>query len=353
MKKFFYYPLYFYLLFGLFACSQEEPASETKTAEVTGTAKEQAPTPAQAPAPTAQEAPALQPAVPVTANPDHEAMLASDDPQLAGNKRLVYDMWRTLIEGRDVEAARQYFDENYIQHNPIADTGYAGLAAYITSRGEPQALQDQVQRPLVAIVAERDLVAMAWVDERERPDTEGETYTTTAFDMFRIKDGKIMEHWDHGILPEGMTPRNYVPPAVNPDYESSLANEDPQLAANKRLVYDMWRILLDAQQVEEAPKYLSKGYIQHNPFANTGLDGFLTFFRQIAKPKPVAPTLANFIDIVAEGDKVVLATKRDYLDSSGQPYATTWFDMWVVKDGLLVEHWDTARFGLPKRAPAE
>lgn len=351
MKKPLIYSLYFCLLACLISCTQQEPAGEAKNAKVTTPTREQAPAPK--PKAVAETAPALQPAVPVTANPDHEAMLASTDPQLAANKRLCYDMWRTLVDGRDVEAARQYFDQNYIQHNPIADTGYAGLAAYISGLGEPQAIPDRIQRPLVAILAERDLVAMAWVDQQDRPNAPGETYTTTIFNMYRIKDGKIVEHWDHGTLPEGMTPRNYVPPTVNPDYESSLASGDPQLAANKRLVYDMWRTLLDAQQVEEAPKYLSKGYIQHNPFANTGLDGFLTFFRKIAKPKPVAPTMANFIDTVAEGDKVILATLRRYLDSSGKPYATTWFDMWVVKDGLLVEHWDTARFGLPKRAPAE
>ena len=351
MKKLFLYPLYYCLLTGLISCSQQESAKETSTGKAASPAMEQASAPESA-AP-AEAAPAPQPAVPVTENPDHDAMLASADAQLAANKRLCYDMWRTLVDARDVEAAKKYLDDIYIQHNPIADTGLAGVLAYFSSLGEPMPIPDRVQRPLVAIVAERDLVAMVWVDERERPNAPGETYTTTWFDMYRIKDGKIVEHWDHGTLPEGMTPRNYVPTEVNPDHENSLASDDPQLAANKRLVYDMWRTLLDAQQVEEAPKYLSEGYIQHNPFANTGLDGFMSFFRQIAQPKPVLPTMANFIDIVAEDDKVVLATVRDYLDSNGQPYTTTWFDMWIVEDGLLVEHWDTARFGLPKRPSAE
>ena len=300
---------------------------------------------------TTQAAPALQPAVPVIGDPDHEAMLASDDPQLAANKRAAYDMWRTLVDGRDVEASKKYIDENYIQHNPIADTGFAGLKAYFTSLGPPQKIPDRIQRPLVAILAERNLVAMAWVDLHEPANTR--PYTTTIFNMYRFKDGKIVEHWDHGTLPEGMSPHNYVPPAINPDYETALASSDPQLAANKRLVYDMWRTVLDAQQVDKAPNYLAKGYIQHDPLANTGLDGFLTFFRPIARPKPVQPAVANFINIVAEGDKVIMATLVKYLDSSGRPYTTTWFDMWRVKDGLLVEHWDTGSFELPQRAPAE
>jgi predicted SnoaL-like aldol condensation-catalyzing enzyme len=280
---------------------------------------------------------------PVTENPDHEAMLKSNDPQLAANKRLVYDMWRTLVDAHDVEAAKQYLDTNYIQHNPIADTGLDGVLAYFSSLGDPLKIPDRVQKPIVAIVAERDLVAYAWVDELENPNAKGQTYTTTWFDMYRIKNGLITEHWDPGTLPEGMTPRAYVPTKVNPDYESSLASKDPKLAANKRLVYDMWRTLLDAQQIDEAPKYLDKGYIQHNPMAATGLDGFMSFFKRFAQPKPVQPQMANFIDIIAEGDKVVLATLKQYNDSEGKPYTTTWFDMWIVKDGLLMEHWDTQR----------
>ena len=280
---------------------------------------------------------------PVTPNPDHAAMLKSNNPQLAANKRLVYDMWRTLVDARDVKAAKKYLDKNYIQHNPIADTGLDGVLAYFSSLGDPLKIPDRVQRPIVAIVAERDLVAYAWVDEQENPNAKGQTYTTTWFDMYRIKDGIITEHWDHGTLPQGMTPRAYVAPEENPDHEKSLASKDPKLAANKRLVYDMWRTLLDAQQVEEAPKYLHKNYIQHNPLAATGLDGFMGFFRKIAKPKPLQPKLAGFIEIIAEGDKVVLATLKKYDDAKAKPYSTTWFDMWTVKDGLLTEHWDTQR----------
>jgi predicted SnoaL-like aldol condensation-catalyzing enzyme len=41
-------------------------------------------------------------------------------------------------------------------------------------------------------VAEGDLVAQ---EERPHPDT-GETYYVAWFDMFRMQDGRIIEHWD-------------------------------------------------------------------------------------------------------------------------------------------------------------
>jgi predicted SnoaL-like aldol condensation-catalyzing enzyme len=281
---------------------------------------------------------ALSPALPVVENPDHAALLASDVPALAANKRLVYDMWRTLIEARDTAAAEQYFAEDYIQHNPNADTGRAGVLAFFASQGAPLAIEDRVQTPLVSIVAEGDYVALVQVDAR----TEPRAYTTTWFDLFRIEDGVIAEHWDHGRLPADGTPSGYVPPVEHPDQQAALASDDAALASNKQLVHDMWRTLLDAQQVEEAPRYLAEGYVQHNPQANTGLQGFLAFFRQFAQPQPVQPGVRNFIQMIAEDDLVVLATVRTYDDATGTPYTTTWFDMFRVGDGKLVEHWDTA-----------
>ena len=43
--------------------------------------------------------------VPVTANADHEAMLRHADPQLAKNKRLVYDFWREVFEAANMDLA--------------------------------------------------------------------------------------------------------------------------------------------------------------------------------------------------------------------------------------------------------
>ena len=291
------------------------------------------------PAPAAGE---LQPALPVVENPDHEQLLVSAQPALASNKRRVYDMWRTLIEARDTQAAEQYFAPSYIQHNPNADTGRDGVLAYFSSLGAPLPVQERVQAKLVAIVAEGEFVAVARVDERDQP----RAYTTTWFDLFRFEGGLIAEHWDPAVLPAGGTPRGYVPPAQNPDQAGSLASSDPALASNKQLVYDMWRTLLDAQQVEQAPQFLADGYIQHNPQANTGLQGFLAFFRQFAQPKPVQPSVANFIQMIAEGDLVVLATVRSYTNGAA-PYTSTWFDMFRVSDSKLVEHWDTGTLPVP------
>jgi len=40
------------------------------------------------------------------------------------------------------------------------------------------------------------LVILSFVNELEDPNDKNSKYTTTWFDMFRIQDGKIAEHWD-------------------------------------------------------------------------------------------------------------------------------------------------------------
>ena len=127
------------------------------------------------------------------------AMLESKDPQLAANKRLVWNMWREFLQGGDIDAADKYLAPEYHQHNPNAVTGLEGVKAYFRAAGmqktEPK---DYIDR-LVAMTAERDLVTLALV--REGKDSDGNAYTTTWFDMFRVRDGKIVEHWDTATKP--------------------------------------------------------------------------------------------------------------------------------------------------------
>lgn len=134
--------------------------------------------------------------LPVTANPDHKAMLASKDPKLAANKKLVYDFWREVFEAGHMELAPQYMTESYIQHNPSVATGRKAFVDFFSQFKKPQTIVDNVAAPLVSITAEGNLVTLAFVSEHKDPKDPTKTYTTTWFDMFRIENGKIAEHWD-------------------------------------------------------------------------------------------------------------------------------------------------------------
>jgi predicted SnoaL-like aldol condensation-catalyzing enzyme len=137
--------------------------------------------------------------VPVQANPDQERMLASADARVAANKRLVYDFWREVFEGHHLEFADKYMAEGYIQHNPNVPTGRAGFLTFFGRFAKPKTIENRIVAPVVSILGEGDMVVLAFARENPDPKNPGQKYSTTWFDMFRIENGKIAEHWDPAV----------------------------------------------------------------------------------------------------------------------------------------------------------
>jgi predicted SnoaL-like aldol condensation-catalyzing enzyme len=132
-----------------------------------------------------------------------------------------------------------------------------------------------------------------------------------------------------------------LPVEVHARQHELLASRDATLAANKKLVFDFWRVVLAAHHVDRAPEFLAESYIQHNPNVATGRAAFMEFFGQLPR-EPVKETIDDLVSLVAEGDLVVVALRRELPDLAreGQTYTTTWFDMFRVAEGQIVEHWD-------------
>jgi predicted SnoaL-like aldol condensation-catalyzing enzyme len=139
--------------------------------------------------------------VPVAPNPDHETMLRSSDPLLAKNKRFVYDFWREVFEAAHMDLALVYMAEGYVQHNPRIATGREAFINFFNKVRKPAPIEPKVKAPLVAMMAEGDLVVMVFAREYPEPQDQLKKYTTSWFDMFRIVDGKIAEHWDPAVKP--------------------------------------------------------------------------------------------------------------------------------------------------------
>src|SRR5499426_2477425 len=69
-----------------------------------------------------------------------------------------------------------------------------------------------------------------------------------------------------------------APVTGHADPESLFTSKDPKLHANKQVVLHIMRDLLEAGHWSDAPKYLTKEYIQHNPNVASGLDPVMKFF---------------------------------------------------------------------------
>jgi predicted SnoaL-like aldol condensation-catalyzing enzyme len=135
---------------------------------------------------------------PVTGAPDAEALFTSKDPKLHANKQVAYKIIKELLECGHWERADQYLTERYIQHNPLAADGRAAVVKFFTEvlKQKPTPIPEKMRTKIVSVVAEGDLVTVAYVREAKDPKDPSKTYTTTWFDQWRFKDGKADEHWD-------------------------------------------------------------------------------------------------------------------------------------------------------------
>jgi predicted SnoaL-like aldol condensation-catalyzing enzyme len=132
----------------------------------------------------------------VTPAADTDTLFHSADPRLNANKQAAYMIIKELLEAGHWERASKYLTERYIQHNPLAASGRDGVVHYFTEvvKMKPIPVPEKMKSKIVSVVAEGDLVTVAYVRELKDPKDATKSYTTTWFDMWRFKDGRADEH---------------------------------------------------------------------------------------------------------------------------------------------------------------
>lgn len=144
------------------------------------------------------------------------------------------------------------------------------------------------------------------------------------------------------------------PVIAHPDPVSLFNSPDPKVHKNKQAALHIMKELLQCNQWTRAPEWITDRYIQHNPFAASGLKGVMDYFINVAKrpeDKECKTLTSPIVAVQAEGDYVTVLTVRT-LPMPGDPtksYTTTWFDTWRFVDGKADQHWDPA--SLPEGSP--
>jgi predicted SnoaL-like aldol condensation-catalyzing enzyme len=138
---------------------------------------------------------------PVVGAPDVEKLFTSKNPVLHRNKQAAYHIEKDLLAAGHWELADKWLTERYIQHNPNAASGRAGVVAYFTQvlKVQPKPIPAKLDRPVVAVVAEGDLVTVITPRTMKDPKDSTRSYTTSWFDMWRFVNGKADEHWDGAV----------------------------------------------------------------------------------------------------------------------------------------------------------
>ncbi|UFX43284.1 nuclear transport factor 2 family protein [Bradyrhizobium sp. 41S5] len=116
------------------------------------------------------------------------AMAATSDAQQEANRKAVLAFYEKGLNQKDADAALAYVGNRYVQHNPGAADGPEGFRKFIGFLREkfPNS-HSEIKRSFV----DGDYVILHVHAVRE-PGTRG----NAIIDIFKLEDGKIVEHWD-------------------------------------------------------------------------------------------------------------------------------------------------------------
>ncbi len=134
---------------------------------------------------------------PVVGVADPDALFHSSDPRINANLQTTYHIYTDLLEANHWDLAGRYLTDRYIQHNPNAASGLAGVVYFFTKvlKVKPKPIPEKMHTKIVSVLAQGDYVVVATPRNYEDPKTK-KCYMTTWFDMWRFVDGKADEHWD-------------------------------------------------------------------------------------------------------------------------------------------------------------
>ncbi len=104
------------------------------------------------------------------------------------NKKTVLAFYDAALVKLDADAAVAFIGPKYIQHNPTAPDGIEGLKGLIKFLKEKY---PQRKGEIKRVIADGDLVVLH-VHSKSTPEDRG----NAIMDIFRLENGKIVEHWD-------------------------------------------------------------------------------------------------------------------------------------------------------------
>ncbi len=235
---------------------------------------------------------------------------------------LVLAAFAAIFSDFDADAAQGLLAPDYIQHNPAVPSGAAPVLQII-----PMLEESGLDATIHRVIAEDDLVALH-VTYDNAQIFGGQTLV--GFDIFRVEDGKVAEHWDNLQPLAGPNPSG----RSMTDGPTEITDRD-QTEANRALALGLVTDVLIGGQAEKAADYIStESYHQHNPQIADGLDGLGAALQALNKAgTPFAYDKVHMT--IAEGNFVLTASEGWFGDQH-----TAFYDLFRIEDDKVAEHWD-------------
>jgi predicted SnoaL-like aldol condensation-catalyzing enzyme len=235
----------------------------------------------------------------------------------ANARQVMIDIFRK----KDPAAADRYFAQSFIQHDPNIADGLAGMKSFAAEVASSPAADITIYRTLV----DGDFVLL-----HSRYEGIGRYGgPAIAFDLFRFKDGKIVEHWggQEPEAPPNLSGRTQV------DGPTEVLDRE-KTEANRTLVRTYRETVMVALRFDRIEEFIEDAhYAQHAHQIGDGIARLRDRIASVAKEGgQLYLTPRRF---VAEGNFVLVLSEGDL--PSGP---TALYDLFRVQNGKIVEHWD-------------
>ena len=109
--------------------------------------------------------------------------------ELKSNKTIITEFYKNVVRLRKSEMIADYVHENYIQHSPIGKDGREGLYEMVEFLKTLPPPDESSPSPIVHVIAEEDYVVA-------HLDLHFMGKHIELMELFRVQDGKAVEHWD-------------------------------------------------------------------------------------------------------------------------------------------------------------
>jgi len=225
-----------------------------------------------------------------------------------------------IFRNRDSTAIDRFFSEPFVQHDPNIGDGLLGLRAFVTELANSTTTNITIYRTVVD-----DDIVMLHSKYEGWPGLSG---PVIAFDLFRFKDGKIVEHWG-GQTPEtGPNPSGHT----QVDGPTTVVGRE-RTEANRTLVSSFKQVVTVELRFDRVGEFIDGDhYTQHASKVGDGGARMQARVSGVVKPGAAQVLIPRLY--IAEGNFVLAL-----VEARTEP-PTANYDLFRVENGKIVEHWD-------------